>query len=662
MKAAAGAFATGLRIAVAVPLMAAALTTAARWPIAPAIALATTAAFFVLALWRPACALAALLAVLPVLAFAPWTGWIAIEEIDLLLAGLAAGGLLRGCVPAAADPVDRAHAGEPPGRLAAAGFALLTLAWGIAALRGLAASGIPPWDPGQGYLDAANTPRLAKPLGWTLLLLPLLARLRRDDPRALAQAIRGGMLAGLALCGAAAVWERAAFPGLLDLTTDYRSSARFWEMHVGGAAIDGYLALAMPFALHATLHARNARSLVLAGVAVTLGAHACLTTFSRGVYLAIPLGLALTLLLERGRTRRAATAQADSGIRPRTSLRQRGALLALGGAAGCAVVFLGGSYMGDRFADSARDLQARIAHWHDGLRLIDGPLDALIGKGLGRWPAAYRSARPPAERLGTHAWSPGDRDGDGDGHLRLIGPGSPVDAGALHRIGQRVPPLPGTWTLRFHVRGDAPVLLHLELCEKHLLYPGACAVRTLALRPSAERWRPVSVRLEAFGLGQPTSLAPRPAMFTMSLPSPGASLAIDALELRSPDGVARLRNPDFDTGLAHWFFSSDHAHLPWHAKSLPLHLLVEQGLLGLAGFSLLCVAALGRVVRGQARDHRLAPPLAGAILAFAGVGLFDSLLDIPRISVLCLLLIACALLLRKDGAGALPEDRRSPPG
>ncbi len=660
MKAAAGASATGVRIAVAVPLMVAALIAAARWPIAPAVVLAATAAFFGLALWRPACALAALLALLPVLAFAPWTGWIAIEEIDLLLAGLAAGGLLRACVPAAPDPVDRAHAGEPPGRLAAAGFGLLTLAWGIATIRGLAASGMPPLDPSHGYLDAANTPRLAKPLGWTLLLLPVLARLRRDDPRAFGEAIRGGMLAGLALCGTAAVWERAAFPGLLDLSTDYRSSAGFWEMHVGGAAIDGYLALAMPFALHATLRARNARSLVLAGVAVTLGAHACLTTFSRGVYLAIPLGLALTLLLERGHTRRAATAQADNGIRPRASLRQRGALLALGGAAGCAAVFLGGSYMGDRFADSARDLQARIAHWRDGLRLIDGPLDALIGKGLGRWPAAYRSAQPPAERLGTHAWSPGD--GDGDGHLRLIGPGSPVDAGALHRIGQRVAPLPGTWTLRFSMRGDAPALLHLELCEKHLLYPGACAVRTLALRPSAERWRPVRVHLEAVGLGRETSLAPRPAMFTMSLASPGASLAIDALELRSPDGIARLRNPDFDTGLAHWFFSSDHAHLPWHAKNLPLHLLVEQGLLGLAGFSLLCMAALGRVMLGHARDHRLAPPLAGAILAFVGVGLFDSLLDIPRIALLCLLLIACALLLRKDGAGALPEDRCSLPG
>ena len=57
-------------------------------------------------------------------------------------------------------------------------------------------------------------------------------------------------LLGVAL---ATLWERLAFTGLLNLSTDYRTTALFWEMHVGGAALDGFLALTVPFALREVL-------------------------------------------------------------------------------------------------------------------------------------------------------------------------------------------------------------------------------------------------------------------------------------------------------------------------------------------------------------------------------------------------------------------------
>jgi hypothetical protein len=65
-----------------------------------------------------------------------------------------------------------------------------------------------------------------------------------------------------------------------------------------------------------------------------------------------------------------------------------------------------------------------------------------------------------------------------------------------------------------------------------------------------------------------------------------------------------------------------------------------------AGFIVLCATALGALV-GHARAPPLAAPLAGALLAFLMVGLFDSLLDMPRVAFVFFLLIACALLLRK---------------
>lgn len=816
----AGPIAIGARVAIGIPLLVAAVAAATHWPIAPPAALALTAAGFAMALWQPAIALAIALALLPVLALAPWTGWLALEEIDLLLACLAAGGLLRGCLSARppAPGRDAGQAAVPARRLALAG-GLYALSWGLATLTGWLDAGPAPWHSTQAYLEPLNALRLAKPFGWALLLLPLLAELQRDRPDAFAASIEGGMLAGLILCGAAATWERMAFPGLLDFSSDYRSSALFWEMHVGGAALDGYLAMAMPFAVHAALRAVTPARLIVAGAAVAIGAYACLTTFSRGVYLAIPVGLGLMLLLEHrrhamghtlapgreshsrpwslratlialagasllawlvflhggyratgaglgalltvvlaapaarrlgaGRRCAALTAGAlaglalgvaaqvlpkgpylahgvacvaalaavrrfrsgDAGTTQATrafalaaaplggtiavavhwggtpalpgaaaamgtlallaivdSLRPHGlwpqeprrALVAVGAmgiAAGCVAVFSGGSYMGTRFADSARDLEGRAAHWRTSPAMLDGTTAWLLGRGLGRWPAAYLEGRLPSERPGRHAWS----SDHGSAHLALIGGGMPAGWGELYRVGQRVPAQRGLWLLRLDVLADAATRLQVEICEKHLLYSGACVTRVLALPPSSGRWRSVTVPLVGRDLGGGHPLIPRLAMFSIALVDPDARLAIDNLQLISPDGIERIRNPGFDAALTHWFFTSDHLHLPWHAKNLALHLLVEQGLLGLIGFTVLCAAGLGRLPGATTRAHPLAAPLAGSLTAFLSVGLFDSLLDIPRVAALFFMLIATALLLRKAGGDPLADHRRAAP-
>jgi hypothetical protein len=637
-----GPIAIGARVAIGIPLLAAALLAAARWPIAPAAALTLTAMGFALALWRPALALSTALALLPVLALAPWSGWLVLEEVDLLLAGLAAAGLLRGCLPP--PPVDDDDGGRtwlPHGRSLLAAGGLYALSWAVAMAVGWLAAGDAPWHPTQGYLEPLNTLRQAKAFGWTLLLLPLLVALHRRSPRAFGESVTSGMLGGLLLCGTAALWERIAFPGLLDFSSDYRTSALFWEMHVGGAALDGYLAMAMPFAVHAVLRATTPARLLVAGTATAIGAYACLTTFSRGVYLAVPVGLGLMLLIAYRRAAGTGPSRAG-GEADDAPPSGRMIPLALGAALACAAVLAGGSYMGERFADSARDFEARLAHWQRGIALLDAPGDELLGKGLGRWPASLRAATPPEERTGTHA-----RVVDQHGaHLRLLGPGGAVGPGELQRLGQRVTPQPGPWTLRFALRTETAARLHIELCEKHLLYTGACITRTLHLAPSHDRWRTVVVMLDDPVFGRSVHPAPRPGMLTIALASPGTSVDLGRLELHSPDGRQHLRNTAFDDALDHWFFSSDHLHLPWHAKSLALHLLVEQGLLGVAGFIVLCATALGALV-GHARAPPLAAPLAGALLAFLMVGLFDSLLDMPRVAFVFFLLIACALLLRK---------------
>ncbi len=64
-------------------------------------------------------------------------------------------------------------------------------------------------------------------------------------------------------------------------------------MHVGGAAFDGFLALTVPFAVWMFLRSHTKQSALLFGGILALAGYAAVTTFSRGVYLAIPIGLSI---------------------------------------------------------------------------------------------------------------------------------------------------------------------------------------------------------------------------------------------------------------------------------------------------------------------------------------------------------------------------------
>jgi O-antigen ligase len=106
-----------------------------------------------------------------------------------------------------------------------------------------------------------------------------------------------------------------------------------------------------------------------------------------------------------------------------------------------------------------------------------------------------------------------------------------------------------------------------------------------------------------------------------------------------------LENGDFTAANAHWFFTSDRHHLPWHAKNLWLHVLFEQGWVGLILFSMLTVFALARATAAAFRGEIVAAVLSSSLGGFLVVGLFDSLLDVPRSTFMFfLLLMLCGLV------------------
>lgn len=246
--------------------------------------------------------LAVIPALLPVLGFATWTGWFAFEELDLLLLGAAAGGYARLAWGIGSLRGARIGGRQNLSPLIVVVIVLLAISYAVALYRGISDAGGLVFDWIGSYDGAMNSFRIAKSFAAALLLWPLLRFALRANERRSVDLLAGGIALGLGLAAIAAVWERAAFTDLLNFSSDYRTTALFWEMHVGGAAFDGYLALTVPFIVWELRRNRGLLHFWAAIGLAVLATYACLTTFSRGVYVAVPIGLAtLAALLLRGR-------------------------------------------------------------------------------------------------------------------------------------------------------------------------------------------------------------------------------------------------------------------------------------------------------------------------------------------------------------------------
>ena len=781
------------------------------YPIAPGSAALVFALLAVLAFRFPLGWLTVLFALLPVVGFAPWTGWITFEEVDLLVLAAAAGGYARlALLPAGTAPALESR--ERQGMSAA--FLLLLALFGLSTLvamqRGFTDAGGFQFGWFEGYHEPMNSLRLAKSFFLAALLLPLWRSVERESPGAAARWLTAGLLIGLAAASLATVWERIAFTGLLNFSADYRTTALFWEMHVGGAALDGFLALSVPFALYALMAARSAPAWASAAAVLAVAGYASATTFSRGVYLALPIGAAVTMGLYLLAQRRiappapgkkagghgmsallllalfalAAAAVFPTGgyrgllallglmavwlplaqtlprlkpidwgigaglglllaalvavialllpkgpyiafvlaeaaalsavawrwqrhrLAPRVSTRSGFLLLAgfvsvatamamvndhwggipatvatlpvLGGllvltavyarSVGLAVpsslrwqgsvlsamlliativaIFGGGAYMAGRFSTGGKDLQERGEHWRAGLALLAAPADWALGKGLGRFPASTYFANSVSGLVGDYRVLT-----DGANHfLQLSGGSQGLDWGSMLRVSQRVAAPAPPVTVHARVQTDKDVQLHFEVCEKQLLYNGNCLLAQVIVKALPGQWQNVVAPLKGNAPRRGAWYAPALISFSMAVASPRESARIDTVTLVDATGRDLLANGDFERGMAQWFFSSDRVHLPWHIKSMPMNVLFDQGAVGLALFALLLTAALWRTAFGHGRDHALAPACAGALAGFAVVGLFDTLLDVPRVALLFYFILMLALVLRSERA------------
>ena len=564
---------------------------------------------YVLLLWRfPRLWLVAIPALVPVLDFSPWSGWIFLDELDLVVLATVAVGLwrpLRAAERRAFSKTTRLLVGLFAASCAASLFI------GLMPLQPLDDNAF------SSYLSHYNSLRTAKGFFLALLLLPLLKDSVLQPGADYRRLFSVGMTLGVALLAAAVLWERWLFPGLFDFSTEYRITALFSGMQTGGPQVEAYIALSLPFVAVWFLAKPGKIAFAVALLLFAAAAYAVLVTFARGGYLALAVAvLALTAGMFFGRAAKG---------RPPAWRRLFPAVMVLIVAA-VAVPVVSAPYIQSRFVQTRADLEIRVAHWKSALGMIgtDG-YSRIFGMGLGTFPAAYYLENSWGIRPGNYRF----QQENGNTFLRLGG-------GDSYYIGQKAAVAADTrYLLSLDVRSAMPgrAKLHTYLCEKRLLYSFRCQWLEFVTTPGYSGWEHRELVFNSGEIGKGSLFARRPVELGFAVPAAGSSIDVDNVRLIGPNGVDLIANGPFSQGAARWLFTTDNGW-PWRVENLWLQFLFEQGWLGVLAFFLLVARQCYRLASRIGRGDVFAVGLLASFCGLLTVGLFGSVFESPRLATL----------------------------
>ncbi len=609
-----------VRIAAAVLCLALVGLGVARFPVIPEALAAILVAYGVLLWYRPAAFLLVLPVVLPALDLGLWSGWIMVAEPDFFILTTLAVLMIR-TPPGLADLL--------PTGLSRVVLLVFTASWLIATVTGMSSPLDAPVSD-NAFLRPDNALRLAKGLVEALVLLPFVRQRERTHADAISL-IGYGMAMGIAVVATVVGAERALFTPFLDFSATYRVVGPFSSMRVGGGHIGAYIALALPMALCLPrLHPRWL-GMNLLGLTCVLGAYTLAVTFARTAYAAGLLAMAV------------------AGLGWLWASRQQHRPFVLG--FGPVVVVLAAliaaaSYGGmrGRLVVSSKDFATHQANWEAGLAIRDtGVLPDLFGMGLGSYARAMLM-RSPINR-------PSDivlrQDGDGTYVSMLLE--------TAFFLGQKIAmPPPGavnpTLDLHLTLRAramDDPAVLEVLVCDKVLLYSDQCRGGNARLNAPGI-WQPVAMTLPVTGLGGESLLGwlHRPVEFSVS-GSIGHRIEVRDIRLSDDAGRPMLVNSDFAFGLDRWIFTDDD-HVHWRMFNQYLMLWFETGALGLVAFLALAGAAVAGGIRATWRGAVTGAAVAGSVVGFLVSGLFDNVLEAPRLATLFFLVCLCGLVQWED--------------
>ncbi len=540
-------------------------------------------------------------AALPLLDLAFWTGRFFLDEFDLLLAVTLAALLLRA-------PVDRTESSTP--------FVLAALLLVSVLISGLV--GLLPLQPLDAnsfasYLSPYNSLRVAKGFLWGMVVFVMLRpHLDKAQPMKL---LSTGMLIGLAGVALSALWEYWRFSD--NSALDYRVTANFSSMHIGGGHIEAYLVFALPFTWLLLWQEKRIWIRTIAISVFFLAIYALITTVARGGIVALA---AVFLILATGMYR---TLRARGMSR---MLRYTGSALLV---SGVAVVIAGigsASFLQQRFSQTDVDAQTRFTHWSESVSLLqDNWRERLFGAGLGSYPERYFYANFNSE-MGNYRYQT-----EGDNHYLSLNSG-----GTLY-MAQNIGVNPGTpYILELAVRSnDQTKNLNVSICEKKLFNSHVCVWLNTPVTPGAG-WQHQKIEFSSAEVGQGEWWLRRPVQLSLYNPQEHSIVDVDDIRLTDNSGTNLIANGDFAQGGDHWFFKSGN-HLAWHAKNMWVHLLFEQGLFGLVIFLGLTLVAVRQLVRGLWAGEPHATVWMASLGGLLIIGFVDSLFDAPRLAMLLVL-------------------------
>ena len=574
--------------------------------------------------WRwPGSWLMVIPAALPLLDFSYLSGRLFWSEFDTLL-------LLTLAVAYARERLDPAMAW--PGRLPLAVYTVSAFIGLVEGLLPLAPLGFNAFTQ---YTSPYHALHAVKGLAFALAFLPLIKAEWHKHSGHFTARLALGMTLGLAFELLYVVWERATYSGLWNFDTNYRITGSFPGMHIGGASIEAYLVLAAPFVWLWAWPRQRTWAMLVAGGLYALAAYGVMVTFSRGGQAAFVMA---TLLMLAGLARLTWKTR-KQGVSGSLVL-----LVSVMAAGLVAWPVVSGKFSQSRLANIQADIGIRTAHWQDALDILSQAGNPVLGAGSGTFPAAFYWYSSVPARPASYAFK---RDRD-NVFLRLGG-------GETLYFEQVVDIEPGrTYRVLLDVRSSAKsAALTVPVCEKAMLYSFTCAWNTLKFSSNGQ-WLHQEIRIHTERFGPPGSLFRRPVKLSIFNQDKTTLIDVDNVVLLDEVGRNLVRNGDFSKGMQGWFFSTD-SHLAWHAKNLFIHVLFEQGWLGLGAFVSL-LAATGLTLLKRAGHDAMALTLFISLISFLIVGLVDSLIDEPRLDFLFFWLLAIALV---SGGKALPRRRTS---
>jgi VanZ family protein len=466
------------------------------------------------------------------------------------------------------------------------------------------------------YYSSYNSLRVAKGLIWMLFFLPLLSYAQQHEKK-FKSYFSYGILSGLTAVVLFGIWERFIFTGLFDYSSDFRITSTFYSMHTGGAPLDAFLLLSIPFICILLI---ESKSIFLRTFFIPLlfsaSVYTLLVTYSRGTYIAfvftcITLMTGLFICYKK---------QLLNNWKKTLWLPLFLVIIAI-----VALPIVKGSFIQHRFSQATQEIETRSSHWLNSINMMDDNfLTTLFGMGLGSFPKTYAwnsfADQVPASFL--------IQQEKNDSYLQL-GSGAPLYIEQIIDISANT-----DYQLKLDYRMQANnSRLNISICEKAIQHSFEC--QAIPLIPQQKNtWQHFEKTINTQKIGQTF----HPVKLILRNSQTDAAIDIKNISLTATNKNNLIKNGTFSKGMDHWFFTADN-HIPWRAENLWVQILFDQGWLGLITFNLILFYVMINLLRHILKHDYYAAITLASLTGFVVLSVIDSTLNHPIISLLFFMII-----------------------